>query len=1358
MAASTHADNIKNVPEELKPWVEWSLKDQPDALCPILFNKNHKICAYSDVLALQINKHYGEFQQSWKVYATSWVPLPGDNKYWPQNILVNKQQHPVLQHNSRPHLRLEAGQYHITGQFLWQDSPKNLQIPVATGLINLMVNNNPVNLPDFRNGRLWFKHDNAQKHQNNRLVVRVFRKITDSIPMKMTTEIQLEVSGSAREILLPGAILNDFIATDLSSKLPAHIDNDNLKVQIRPGQWRIQVDSVNTRQTTAIELPEFKSPWPVSEIWAFAQQTHLRRINIHQASIDSSRTQLPEQWKKLPAFLMKPKTQLSFDVIKRGNPNPEPDQLNLSKKIWLDFNGHGFTVNDTITGKLSEKWRLNVNDNIHLGQVTVDGKPQFITENEHRLKGVELRHGQLDVSADSRIEDIRGTVQTLNAAGWQTDFNSLNATLFLPAGWQLFSVSGANVDSSWIAKWSLLDLFLVLIMTIAIYRLFGLQWGIIALFTLSLTWHQSWAPQFVWLNLIVAIALIRVLPEGKLLHRAKQFRIIAAIILVLIALPFIVDQGRTALYPQLEFINGVQQESQQPFAVGTALAPSPVSPEIEFNEELDDAAMIPQKRTKKLSISAKFKGGRSVPYEQAQMLSVDPTAMIQTGPGLPDWRLHSHALYWDGPVSQNQDVTLALISPTMNKLLNVLRIVLLILLVWRFLDLNTKSIYSYLQKSVTTSLMAFLAGAVLILNPSTSEADFPSKELLTELQQHMLKPAECLPECAAIESLSIQLTPEELSMSLRLHAQEDVSIPLPVPLQQWLPNTLELDKGFQPMVFRKNNTLWINLAKGSHTLKLSGRVDYVSQLSLGFSLQPHHITLNVRGWSTDGMDREAHKITAINFLREDVQSGSQKIEAKEIPVYAEISRTLELGLNWRMTTTVKALSGSAFPAIFRVPLIAGESIITDNMTLDAQEVVISLKKINHVVQWTSNIKTAKKINLKAIDSSHLIERWRLKASPIWHVEHTGISVIYNQQGKIWQPQWQPWPGEQVQLIITRPKGIKGRTITIDNSKLTLIPGEQITAARLKFVLRSSRGGQHTLQLPKSVKLQKISINGRSMPIRNTTEGLTIPVVPGEQQVLIEWQEPRGISNVFKRSDINLGIDSVNQQIIMQPGSSRWVLFTSGPTMGPAVLFWGVFGIILIISIGLGRIKNTPLNTVQWVLLWAGLSASEPVTIILIAGTIFAFKVRGEMNTSMLTTFKFNLFQIVLILLCAMSLLTMIAVIEQGLLGTPNMQITGNGSSSYQLKWYSDRIASSLPEASFISVPVYVYQLLMLLWSIWLAFALIKWSQWSWKCFTQAGYWRAIKRKKIPRKHPKKSKEAMTLDMDAIDASLQENKK
>jgi hypothetical protein len=53
------------------------------------------------------------------------------------------------------------------------------------------------------------------------------------------------------------------------------------------------------------------------------------------------------------------------------------------------------------------------------------------------------------------------------------------------------------VPNSWISRWTLLDLFLVLIAALAVSRLWNNYWGLFALITLALIWHEAGAPRFI---------------------------------------------------------------------------------------------------------------------------------------------------------------------------------------------------------------------------------------------------------------------------------------------------------------------------------------------------------------------------------------------------------------------------------------------------------------------------------------------------------------------------------------------------------------------------------------------------------------------------------------------------------------------------------------------------------------------------------------------------------------------------------------------------------------------------------------------------------------------------------------------
>jgi len=1336
-----NALNTDNVPDALQQWVPWVIKDQPSILCPVIYNQNKKLCAYPSSLKIRVKGKEGKFTQQWGVQAPSWITLPGDDKNWPSQVTVNDKIHPVIKHNGKPSLYLNEGKYIVKGQLNWHQAPKSITIPYDTGRVELIVDKKNIPVPDFRQGKLWLKTTDIVKSQNNRLDIQVFRKITDTIPLQLTTQLKLDVSGQPREIILEGALLANFKPKIINSRLPSQLDSQGrLKIQIRPGQWTLDIMSFQSQSLTSIALPEFNdsntSPWPETEIWVLDAQPQLRLIKvINKNSIDPNQTHLPSSWKSLPAYTMAKGESLNFDVIKRGNSEPEPDQLTLTKKIWLDFDGKGLTVNDKINGQLSSQWRLNVIDGMSLGQVTLNGQPQFITQNKQNQQGVEVRHGQLNLSADSRMES---DTRSFSATGWDMDFNKVTGTLYLPAGWQLLSLSGANTHA-WIDQWTLLDLFMVLITAIAIYKMWGVSWGVISLVALILVWHESMSPQYIWINLAVAAVLIRSLPSGRFFRFVKGYQMVAAIVLVLILLTFMVTQIRTALYPQLVFDN--MQVSQPLYAQNVQIAspPSLMQAPVEMasraREEIASSSY---------SDKLRFKQKRAIAVEKkSKMISVDPDAVIQTGPGLPSWSLHEYRLWWDGPVRADQTLSMILLSPAVHSLLNIVRVALVLLLAWRLLNLNafkpsnfskgSKNNASVTAGSAPAFIGLILFGGFLSTAPIQSQAAFPDKALLDQLKKEITKPAKCLPNCAAIENMNIDLSANNLTVTLKVHAQEKTLIPLPIPIKQWMPDNISVnEKPAKGLIRRDESTLWIQVGRGTHQVILSGRAAFLNQLQFVFPLKPHDITTKIQNWTMEGWDEQTHKISALSFLRViDKKNAAQlsELEQNEISVYAKVSREIELGLDWQVTTTVSGMSGSAYPVILSVPLLKGESVISENIKVKNQYAIITLSQHRRTVRFSSKLAIHDRIELQASEQGQFIEKWTLSSSPIWHIQTEGIPVIYHQRNSgSFRPEWQPWPGEKIAIDVSRPQGIKGNTVTIDYSTLTLTPGEQITTAKLQFNLRSSLGGQHTIQLPENVTLQTVSINNQAMPIRETAQGLSLPISPGNQKIEIIWREARGVSTIFNSSTVDLGSNSVNSVITIKPGNNRWVLFASGPKMGPAVLFWGMFIVILIIAAGLGHIKETPLNTLQWIILGIGLSASQPGAVVIIAGSIFALRYRSTLDVTQMSRVKFNGFQILLIILIFLSITSLLAAIEQGLLGSPDMQITGNGSSMYQLNWYADRINSSLSSAMMISVPVYIYQLMMLAWSIWLAFALIKWAQWGWEQFSKQEYWRSIEGK------------------------------
>ncbi|NOQ16963.1 MAG: hypothetical protein GQ581_07880 [Methyloprofundus sp.] len=1319
------------IPKTLEPWVDWVLDDSPQYNCPFFYNKyRKKTCAWPSKLILNLQKQQGHFDSYWQVYNESYIKLPGNSKSWPQNVRVNNKPAIVIKHNNIPAIKLAVGTYHIQGNFYWQQIPDSLTIPKHIGLMTVSVLGKAINSPIIKNKQLWLKSsdtsNNKIANKSDHLNLQVFRKVYDDIPLQLITRLSLDVSGKQREIKLPYALLDGFIPINLNSPLPTRLESDgSLLVQVRPGRWNIELTAHHTQQIFDLTLNINNKDWPTSEIWSFAARPYQRLIEVEQVtSIDPSQNNVPTSWRNLPAFQVKQGDTMHFKLIRRGDPEPEPNNLSITRNLWLDFTGSGYSIQDKITGQITHDWRLNSLPEIQLGHVTLNNQTQLITYAHNKeTQGIELRKGNVQLIADSRLEN---SITTLSATGWQQKFNQVKATLHLPPGWQVFAVSGVdNVPNSWITRWTLLDLFLVLITALAIKHLWNNYWGLFALIALALIWHENDAPRFIWINIIAAIALIKVLPQNNLLRFIKFYRSACWLALIIISIPFLINQIRTGLYPQLEKPwQHVSSNTMHQKGLSTAYSKRPVMA-AEEDMLMESAAVMRSASISKDRILKKS-ANNYYPSSSSNFKRIDPKANLQTGLGLPQWQWSSIPLSWNGSVDSQQQVRFWLISPTANLILNCLRVIVVIILGLLMFGILNKNWHCKLSSSVINLCLL----TCLILPSTPIFADYPHPDLLKELRQRLLKAPDCLPSCAQIPAMQLNISKQTLSINLQIHTQETIAVPLPTKFKQWLPNSITVNTLPAKNIIRdRQGILWLALPKGIHAIVLTGPTPLQSNFTLPLPLKPQYITHTSQHWSIEGLHQNGTSENQLHFTliatADQPDNTLATLSPNILPAFIQIERTLQLGLNWHINTKVIRTSREATAVTLKVPLLSGESITSANMRNKNGYALVHMTANQRSTQWSSILAKSKQITLTAPMTEQWTEIWRADVSPIWHMESTGISVVHHQnQAGNWLPEWRPWPGESINLTIMRPAAIPGQTLTIDRSILTMTAGKRNLASSLKLEIRSSKGTQHSLTLPKNAILQSVNLNGRKQPIRQQQQTVTLPIKPGKQAYELFWHEAKAQASILTTPPLNLGLASVNTHLKIRLGQDRWVLLTTGPSLGPAVLFWGMIFVLALLAFALGKSHLTPLKNWQWFLLLIGLSQIPISIAFVVVAWLLALGLRKKNQLTNVNYFNFS--QIVLVLLTFGSLAILFIAVKHGLLGTPDMQIVGNRSSAFALNWYQDRSAEILPTASVISIPLMSYRIMMLLWSLWLAIAVLNWLQWGWSCFATGGLWKKSK--------------------------------
>ena len=160
---------IASVPEPLRPYVPWVLDENPEAACTVLETKDVPVrCAWPARLSLSVDEKGGKWKQSWHLDARQWVPLPGDAKRWPQDVMLDRKRAVVVAREGLPHVAIGPGDHVVEGVFLWDAPPESLQIPKETGLLALTLRGESVPTPNREaTGVVWLSRASAKDSAEN---------------------------------------------------------------------------------------------------------------------------------------------------------------------------------------------------------------------------------------------------------------------------------------------------------------------------------------------------------------------------------------------------------------------------------------------------------------------------------------------------------------------------------------------------------------------------------------------------------------------------------------------------------------------------------------------------------------------------------------------------------------------------------------------------------------------------------------------------------------------------------------------------------------------------------------------------------------------------------------------------------------------------------------------------------------------------------------------------------------------------------------------------------------------------------------------------------------------------------------
>ena len=1368
-------------PEDLKQWESWILSHHRTLACPMSYeNPQERVCAWPNSLILEIEDNSAHFKQFWQLYNEAWLTLPGDKTLWPQSVEINKLPSPLVELEEKPALRLALGNYEVQGNLIWEKQPDFIQIPPNTGVVRVFKNGKEWLHPKLdEHGKLWLIEKNntaitqGEIKEQNKAEIRVFRLLEDDIPFMITTQIELDISGAPRLLELGKVLSSSFEIMSIDSPLAIKTDKSNqLTIQAIPGSWKIIVRARNLsnlppnsltfeKQSTRLLLNE--KLWPEEELWAFKSNTSLRNIRIqNKNALDPKQTALPVEWHLFPTYRIKPNELLNWVELSRGDAQPEANQLNLKRQMWLDFNGNGITFSDELSGTIHQGWRLAANPEFMLGRAELNEIPQVITTLDEKAnppeQGIEIRQGTFLLKTISRIEN---NISYFPATLWKSNINSLTAELNLPPGWQIFHAAGVDkAYSTWITKWSLWEIFIVLMVTVAAWKLKGWLTGFLSLMTLLITANTINAPFFAWLSVLALIAILKVLPVSKFFHFVQWTYRFSLITLLLFIIPFSVQQIRQAIYPQLEYPTTAQSwliskpnTSPQPNASsypnqitraeeGLASTPADamegaVSKEMQASSRLTNQA-------KNLNLRAKKITGYDNDISNSLPKTL-PNAIAQTGPGIPSWQWQKIHLQWSGPVANDQILDLWLITPITHRFLSFLSVIMSFILFSRLL--NKKDLFIHKPPStakmntpplpLTNTIPLILMSFFIIALCTKTEpvfAEYPSKWLIKETENKLLAAPLCMPTCGSIQKTFIEVKENTLNVTLEIHALANIIIPLPKADHQWQVLEVNENEAAIKSLEKQGSNLRIALTTGIHQIQMKGLISNATQFQLTFPTTPHFTQVVAsKEWTAQGLEKNYVINNALQFNRTQKNEASVKLDNKQAAVeastfisipmkpFAKVTRLIQLELNGYIETTIERLNADSEAIHLNLPLITGESVLTDGIPVKNNTADIHLAPYQTSLAFRSALTIGDTLILTASPFTQWIEEWQLQVAPAWHVVTHGVPPIKAHEFA-WMPKFKPYPGESLTLTLSKPKPIPGNTITVDQVVLDHHPGQRLSQSELNLLIRSSVGSDFPIQLPAEAEVLEIAIDQQKQPLYQKGDKITLPIQPGEHKVLVKWQTAETLKIKQSMPTVSIGAPATNVHLRLHEPQGRWILFMNGPKLGPAILFWGVFLLIILASLLLGRNRNIPVKWYDWLLLGIGLSTGPLMGCLVMITWFYSLHYREKWVANLQGSY-YELVQIYFILLTLGMLATLLIAVSTGLLGQPNMGIVGNGSSYNILNWYQDHSTEMLPQAYVISLPLLCFQLFMLGWSIWLALSLMRWLKWGWERFSVLGLWK-----------------------------------
>ena len=275
----------------------------------------------------------------------------------------------------------------------------------------------------------------------------------------------------------PGALLPGTVPVAVSGDLPARVEKDALRVQVRGGRYSVSVEARVDGRPKAIGLPKE----PPEGALAAARGVGLRRRRDAAAG------------RALRPHAHRPLADRAARGVARAAGVPRGARARASRSRRCG----GARPSRRPTRSPSRASSGSIPTDAARASATASAarcaRPHASTSSRPARSAASPstartssspptpRRRRPESSCGARPCSSRPTRASrlggaIPAVGWTTGVEQLQATLHVPPGWSLLGATGVDrLPGTWTSRWTLLGFFFVLIVTLAVHRLFGLR-------------------------------------------------------------------------------------------------------------------------------------------------------------------------------------------------------------------------------------------------------------------------------------------------------------------------------------------------------------------------------------------------------------------------------------------------------------------------------------------------------------------------------------------------------------------------------------------------------------------------------------------------------------------------------------------------------------------------------------------------------------------------------------------------------------------------------------------------------------------------------------------------------------------